>query len=1808
MNNGWKNDIQNAINNPTPKTPESPSSGSPAPTSGNWVQDIQSAINGTGPSATYPDKPNNKLDQVNAMPNSEKLSPLEKWTYQQLPGFSQSSVGKALEWFGKSPAGKVLGYLDVAAEGLERTLGLLAQYRDKQPGDEFKLKDAWAAGSIFWDVSKLPRVQYDANGKMVGIRIDDTMPGAYAVTEARKQLEQGKTLDEVKNLMYSNMGALALRSQLQDTLGHIAGDPFTWALGVVKPIESLHAIRSLALSGKMDVGIVKAMEAEARVAGDLETATKLAEAITKAESQGKAMNRIDKFAIAFTGGTPWLNDTSKMSKGEQLLQKISTSRLNPLALTPQARASEVLDMVAANVGEHLITPNLYKDPEEFLKTLSSAARGAIGGEWGHLAMTTEGRTVQGILSNSDAAMKGLSLEWKTYEGERNLLGKLMEIMPGETEHSLWKLAGESPELLMQKITKAAMQPGGELIAKELQEGRLTQQVMENIGKIGENIPLFKEKFYVQALVRIQDVAMQQSIVQFGIKEKGLLTKWSDALKAWETIPFIKANPANAVRNVVNNDITLIGRGLFGTMTGDAIESFWKGKWVPPQFRRGFGLGGEATETADLAGKRLIDALTGKETLADKVKMAAGKVNLGKADFSQASATMESKASIRAATNGWLQFHQQYWNPKTGFTSISKTLDPKILDEMEQAIPGITRTLDEVAQSSGADTAKFAELMQSNIEHNVTTIFKNTEDGLGYKLEDVLGTETMHTIQEGLPQAIEKGNVREFVNGVRTQMEQHVDEMFNKHLENLPGIVQAQVQAGGPLQYHRIFGKAMDEFWGGNTEHAIRMSHINELIDSAKSVGDWKKVDGLWKKIMSDGESHFGRVWKKFDAYQEGLQKGAEAVGMKYPKEVSQAFGGMQSGWKEFFNFRNTELQKFFDAGLEGKAYSKGLNQIQGEIDKMYGEMVSKEDSLFQNIDDLMSGSLPDKSMQDIYKNFRDQASQLRVSDRQATQEFYKKVRTATSEEAPDMWSQYWSERSTRLEQMRQLELRGSSAIQGNSEAMNMFAGAQPTATGQPPANIMELANQYGIPSATTNGTRNNRRILNTVNKYLPEGQAKFKTIDEIPLEIAQQAFESRVAKTVENAGKASEHAFIPDAEKLFPDPMPIETGISELNYGRSYAAMDALSEEAVAQSSKKSALLKDLSPEIQDKVGQWAEQVNGEMSSFRSAGVQFSAFRRDSALLNYNRRTNFDNFVGHMAPFAFWTTHSVANWAIHSLDRPAMLTSYFRARKLFETAGLKDQNIPSRMRDSIKVKMPFTPDWMGDTYVNPMKFMLPFDSWMQPWEQAQQSKLTTDGKAKETLSQMMEQGKITEDEYNKAIQSKTGDAWDKAVAKAQEGGDNYDAMDFVSMTMTPHAPLMWAYNAARGQKSEIGPFTPLSKTTKNVATMLGVDDWSNSPYNVEGRLRKSMGLEAFDKWDDYRVGREISNMAADGKFDMEKVKEAMQVAAMVEAGKMSSADAVQNNEVYAEATKRANQESAGGWAGTVLGLFGIPLKAYPTGEEKQRALGEEFSAAVQEKNNGQPDALAKFFDKHPEYESRLALFKSPEDRLKSFMVDNIWAKWNDLPKVNQDELKAQLGDNFANNFVNKETRNYDSLSPTQLSVYLKLMGGKPVGTLTADQEVMVELNQIKLTAPETAWRVQTFYDMRNQEHKDWYTLQNKYYGLPEKERPKFLQGNPELKQYWSDRKDWMNKNPDLVRFLTDDPKQLKQYENKRRNPSVAVPTADEIRQQLSQPTQELIADWGNGQSLPPSIESYLGQFAQQNGMTMRDMLGILTGK
>jgi hypothetical protein len=598
---------------------------------------------------------------------------------------------------------------------------------------------------------------------------------------------------------------------------------------------------------------------------------------------------------------------------------------------------------------------------------------------------------------------------------------------------------------------------------------------------------------------------------------------------------------------------------------------------------------------------------------------------------------------------------------------------------------------------------------------------------------------------------------------------------------------------------------------------------------------------------------------------------------------------------------------------------------------------------------------------------------------------------------------------------------------------------------------------------------------------------------------------------------------------------------------------------------------------------------------------------------------------------------------VESIDRPAMLTNMLRVKKLLATSGLQRDGQATRTKGKIRIELPFAPEWMGEQFIDPLRLMLPFDNWMAPFEQFQKDQQAVEGRTERLLEQMVQEGKISQEEYEIAVSERAGADWEYAMAltKANDDSDKYDAWDFGTALASPHAPIMWAYNAAFGDTEDIGPFSPLSRIARNTATMLGVEDWNNSKWNLEAKVRKQMGLTAYDKWDDYRIDRSLSNLAGDGSFTPDEVKEALAISALVQSGQMTPEDAKKQSEAYREGVKRSYQEYTGGGAAFALGLLGISVSSVPQGENNLRRLQDDFGLAYEkykvandslEKYLAQHpemeeadaadawetknpklakdgDALTEFFDRYPEYETRLGLFDPPEVRMQKFMVDEVWKHYNELPKLNQDEVRDHLGTEFQEAFLNKETRSYDDVPAETMAVWLKMMRVDPLGGLTADQRLLVSLyGKVKMTDPETAWRVETFYNTRKQNFPDFYDLQKGYYELDhapngKAKKKQYLRENPELKQYWDFRKHFMTDNPDLVPFLTDSESAIAKAKNAARTKR-SVPTAQEIQVQLPPALQQIIR-LSEGGKLPPAAERELEYIASQNGLTIDQLEGIL---
>ena len=133
-------------------------------------------------------------------------------------------------------------------------------------------------------------------------------------------------------------------------------------------------------------------------------------------------------------------------------------------------------------------------------------------------------------------------------------------------------------------------------------------------------------------------------------------------------------------------------------------------------------------------------------------------------------------------------------------------------------------------------------------------------------------------------------------------------------------------------------------------------------------------------------------------------------------------------------------------------------------------------------------------------------------------------------------------------------------------------------------------------------------------------------------------------------------------------------------------------------------------------------------------------------------------------------------------------------------------------------------------------------------------------------------------------------------------------------------------------------------------------------------------------------------------------------------------------------TYAATHEGIGGAAQAFLpSLFGSGL--LPAGELEYRGLKQEWNDAWKQYDAGDTEAVTRFFDDHPEYEVYLAKGKEPQERLRSFLIGQIWDGYMALGPTDQRQARLAMGEEFGQSFLNKETRSYDTLDVQKLTTW-----------------------------------------------------------------------------------------------------------------------------------------------------------------------------
>lgn len=1702
------------------------------------------------------------------LPNYEKLTRTERSIQGFLAGNANSPVAQTLGKLNQGFLGKVFTVLDAGAEFIERTAGLSAQALSavgtEETWAEFtnNLRNAWDAGTFAADFANFPIRE---NGQIV---INQDLPGIEGVISARKRLTEltvgGMSHDEALELVraevYENAGALALRMQLHDAFVHIVGDPINLFLPRLRLIDR----------GK--IALLKRATAK-RVPDLVEGALK---SIDESVATGKMSKEVAEGGRDFIKGlpdmTPWDERWLKLSgaldlngrpgeilKSSELtgLAKFLRGRWNPAGLTPASRAHGL----AVNLTDNVVASLAHiTNPDEAVRLVMAAADGTFDPRIAHMVITHEGSMARGLLQGFSAEAQKLSSAYEAVSPNRTIFNFLTQSMGDDGADLLYRML-KSDE--MQPIFTKAIESLGDnqddfirlLEASGIDPNITPEKLFEIFEPLAKGGMLNEQTFIGRLINEIGDFAAQGAATKFGVPARGFIAKMADLMKSAESMAFLRINPGYFVRNLVNGEMTMPARGIFRFLPGRGKKLLERIGISPTRLRAGFGIAGDVpAHYKKVAGgqeaiKAIDDAILAASNgdpsamtrLADRIRG----VDLGPFDMGSASAKVESHQSFYATTSGifdWMAKHHE-----------APDMPRALVDALgESRAAGLKKAVASSLNDAEIE-AKFLKPASAGL--NPRAVMDDASAAFGEDITRTIKAHEAQAIADDLIAAYNKSGasgVQDEVVKMRGEITQRYSAALKEATSDIERNIIDHVQNGGidsALHYH---SGMLGEFWG--TLHAKYVDEFGGVFEQIKAA-DPKIAGALWDGARTRARTFWDEGWDLFGTQSRAITKGLKAwgkdAGQTFPHldDYGRTFKTWQGGWGKFYKVRDSLIDEWVEARKAGKEIS--YTTIKSQIDEAYGTAAAIEEKAFGQLDELMSQYVPEDFRQ-LYMAGRNEISGIRQAMREHVKAFQvdplgdgRAYIDLDRAEQTAAYQGFWRDRHIYLDQITDSEKKSRAAMFGDLEARASYGDV----SGVPVRRAGDLEETFlaQYDEVISAAAEDAERTLPSpepgkASEFLERLRGKdpddvIRVLGDADLDEAARLaagqlgidideFKSALFTEILEDGPTFTANALPDAEGTIGRIVPVERGLYELWNMKGSKVLDAIGDSVIERGKLPPIKLNDLDEAGQAAVRSYITQSKANLSSSRYQAIKFGEWRRDSALLNYNRRLNYNTWLGTLMPFEFWTTTSIRKWALHTLNRPTMTSLYLRLQDFLDKGYRPEQGLPNRLRGQFRVNAPFLPDFLGDTvFVDPLQLLLPFKQWEYAVDALTQDENRDVGRARRVLEELASDGEITEEQYAQALESEEGPAWERAImlARLDDTEGRTSAFDFMSMLTAPHAPIAWAHQFLKGTPEEIRTFLPLTRTVKGVTALLGIGPAGG--VNIEGNIREHLGLPRVDQYDDYRTNRMLSNMVGDGEITAQQAGLAM---------------TSQQGEHYEEAKRRAGIEYGIGALGSTLG---IPLKAYPPGEEHLRKLKDDYEAAWVEYEAGNDTALNDFYRDHPDYESRqLALEFEPEEQLRRFLIDEVWNKWHDLPVQHKRDVADGLGGVFQTAFLDRDTRSTDNISSDMLQVWLQIMGGETPGKAEWDQD----LHPLELTPPVIAQRLDAFYLTRSQNFRyndNVAPLWDDYFKLDKAARKKYFRDNPILKQYLDWRNDFMIRNPDLAPYIEDDPEDLPVYES-----------------------------------------------------------------
>lgn len=536
--------------------------------------------------------------------------------------------------------------------------------------------------------------------------------------------------------------------------------------------------------------------------------------------------------------------------------------------------------------------------------------------------------------------------------------------------------------------------------------------------------------------------------------------------------------------------------------------------------------------------------------------------------------------------------------------------------------------------------------------------------------------------------------------------------------------------------------------------------------------------------------------------------------------------------------------------------------------------------------------------------------------------------------------------------------------------------------------------------------------------------------------------------------------------------------------------------------------INDGTPEMRELMRElkaYTAKVQGQSGGVRLAAAKVGEIQRDMALLNYTKRYGFDNFLTAIMPYQFWYTRSVANWAARFIDKPSIIANYGRLRAMQERHTR--EGFPTRLNGKVGIPLPFLPEGAGDAiYIDPQRIAFPFENFATPFSRLIQQDNRNEKAAKSIIYQWMEDGTTSEADGTAAMKDKKGDLWERALEEAVTANDQDIAnpLDFMNVMSGFSLPINIIYQNLRGTPKKLSPL-PFTRLIQAAGGLAGVD-----PELIQKASKiTSLGLPANDNWQDYRIDRELANMTADGMITADEAKRAM---------------IDRTGDVFEAARRRLGKQQG------IKYLFASFMSdLYPEGEQTQRALTNEYYRAIDVLENGDTQALTKFYDAHPEYEARVAQMQDPEERLRRFLIAEVWGRYKEQNPAEKRAYTKEFGETFELAFLDSNTRDYSAIDTNTLAWWANNLGANMPKSAPDTPGVVT---------PDMPPTVQQYYDEMESQFPNNGRIWDMYYKMDAAGQAQLRAAYPQLDAYTAWKNKYLATHPEVIQYVTNDNAEL----------------------------------------------------------------------